>query len=87
MLPNATIDYICEDDALVPHTNKNYTLECVTTGDGPGELLPLFNESAPTCVSKNTCRAPWPQHPEYEVEATRLKKAYSPGEGEVYLHD
>ena len=82
MLPNTTIDYICEDPDLVPHTNKNYTLECVTnsTANEAGKLVSKFNESAPTCVPKNTCRAPWPQHAEYEVETANLKKAYNPGE-------
>ena len=72
---------LLQDPDLVPHTNKNYTLECVTnsTANEAGKLVSKFNETAPTCVPRNTCRAPWPAHPEYEVEAANLKKAYNPG--------
>ncbi len=67
LLPGRTIDYYCEDSSLVPHTNKNHTMRCLTNGT----FVAHNNDTAPACVPKNTCRLPWPSRSEYRVEPTR----------------
>ncbi|XP_059094470.1 uncharacterized protein LOC131889396 isoform X2 [Tigriopus californicus] len=62
LLPGASVEYECERNGFVPHTDTNLVMEC----QGNGTFTPTT--AIPQCVPVETCRQKdYPTHPNYIV--------------------
>ena len=69
LLPGKSVEYTCDSLDLVPHTDKNLTMVCLTNGT----LVPDPEEVVPVCVEVNTCRVnTFPVHDKYVVNDSSI---------------